>query len=881
MPRPVGILRLARSAVLRAPLVAAWALSVASAASIAALLLEENKASEPRLQGESPSVPWSRTGSASRTGSGGGGPSDSRTARIYSLSVPELKVLNDYLQENLSKGFIRPSTSPAGAALFFVGKKDGSLRPCIDYRELNKTTVKNRYPLPLIPELLEIIRSAKIFTKLDLRGAYNLVRIRPGDEWKTAFRTRYGHYEYLVMPFGLCNVPATFQHLINDVLRELLDQFVVAYLDDILVFSDNIMDHQRHVRIVLERLRKYKLYIKLEKCEFEKTSMQFLGYIISPEGLSMDPGKIQAVVEWPIPRNEKDIQRFVGFANFYRRFIKNFSGIIAPITQLTQKEFPFKWSPEADAAFEQLKSLFTSAPILIHPNPELPFILEVDASDSAVAERIYDIGNKELLAIKAAFSEWRHLLEGGNHPITVFTDHRNLEFIRSAKRLSARQARWALFFARFQFHISYRSRLCFFFFVGVDSPVLFWSTPPLVRAGFSVSVAPGGHVSPEMEQVSSPGSASSTLLEEHHGDEDDEYDEDDATEETEIQSCDHEEVPIETVVPPNRPSTSTYDAIVASEGKIVDAENRRHSDMMTVLERMIGLQEETVSQLAHLHRVFIEVPKQLQKINTSFEALVVQQTQANYWRMTNVPQFNTSQPGSVHAGQFSPHSSDIHSPGPNVTGQVADIAVQVPDDILPLPSVQIQQQTPTKEATKTKQDTHETDQPSLVQCLPTCSHVSLGTSPVREQSLPKSPVGESLPKRPVGESLPKSPVGESLPKSPVGESLPKSPVGESLPKSPVGESLPKSPVGESLPKSPVGESLPKSPVGESLATSPVGESLATSPVGEQSLATSPAREVPEATQSGSVVPKVGGKRKRKIQETTSRPVTRSQKEQKK
>ncbi|XP_075449284.1 uncharacterized protein LOC142490751 [Ascaphus truei] len=348
--------------------------------------------------------------------------------------------------------------------------------------------------------------------------------------------------------------------------------------------------------------------------------------------------------------------------------------------------------------------------------------------------------------------------------------------------------------------------------------------------------APGGHVSPEMEQVSSPGSASSTLLEEHHGDEDDEYDEDDATEETEIQSCDHEEVPIETVVPPNRPSTSTYDAIVASEGKIVDAENRRHSDMMTVLERMIGLQEETVSQLAHLHRVFIEVPKQLQKINTSFEALVVQQTQANYWRMTNVPQFNTSQPGSVHAGQFSPHSSDIHSPGPNVTGQVADIAVQVPDDILPLPSVQIQQQTPTKEATKTKQDTHETDQPSLVQCLPTCSHVSLGTSPVREQSLPKSPVGESLPK---------------------------------------------SPVGESLPKSPVGESLPKSPVGESLATSPVGESLATSPVGEQSLATSPAREVPEATQSGSVVPKVGGKRKRKIQETTSRPVTRSQKEQKK
>ncbi|XP_075455183.1 uncharacterized protein LOC142494636 [Ascaphus truei] len=297
----------------------------------------------------------------------------------------------------------------------------------------------------------------------------------------------------------------------------------------------------------------------------------------------------------------------------------------------------------------------------------------------------------------------------------------------------------------------------------------------------SEGIAPEGHVSPETEQVSSPGSASSTHLEEHD-EEDYDDDDDDATAiDTQIEASDHEDVPIETVLPANRPANTTYDAIVASEGKIVEAENRRHSDFMTVLERMIALQEETVSQLAHLHRVFIEVPKQLQKINTSFEALVVQQTQANYWRMTNVPQINTSQPGSVHAGQFSPHSSDIHSPGPNVTGQVADIAVQVPDDILPLPSVQIQQQTPTKEPTKTKhkqllltsfwskttKDTHETDQPSLVQCLPTCSHVSVGTSPVREQSLPKSPVGESLAKSPVGESLPKSPVGESLPKSPV------------------------------------------------------------------------------------------------------------------
>ncbi|XP_075451141.1 uncharacterized protein LOC142492379 [Ascaphus truei] len=208
--------------------------------------------------------------------------------------------------------------------------------------------------------------------------------------------------------------------------------------------------------------------------------------------------------------------------------------------------------------------------------------------------------------------------------------------------------------------------------------------PHILLLGAPATVAPGGHVSPEREQVSSPGSCSSTHLEEH----DDEDDDDDATAiDTEIQSSEHEEVPIETVLPPNRPSTTTYDAIVASEGKIVEAENRRHSDLMTVLERMIALQEETISQLAHLHRVFIEVPKQLQKINTSFEALVVQQTQANYLRMTTVPHlnFNTSQAGSLHAGNFSPHASELHSPGPNVTAQVADIAVQVPDDILPLP----------------------------------------------------------------------------------------------------------------------------------------------------------------------------------------------------
>lgn len=216
--------------------------------------------------------------------------------RIFPLTEQELDTLKIYIDENLKKGFIRPSTSPAGAGIFFVEKKDHSLRPCIDYRELNKVTIKNRYPLPLVPELFQRLGSAVIFSKLDLRGAYNLIRIREGDEWKTAFRTRFGHYEYLVMPFGLCNAPATFQHFVNDIFRDFLDLYVIVYLDDILIFSSSVSDHRRHVRNVLARLRQHGLYAKPEKCQFELQSIQFLGLIISVEGIKMDPQKVSAIL---------------------------------------------------------------------------------------------------------------------------------------------------------------------------------------------------------------------------------------------------------------------------------------------------------------------------------------------------------------------------------------------------------------------------------------------------------------------------------------------------------------------------------------------------------------------------------------------------------
>lgn len=233
---------------------------------------------------------------------------------LYNLTEEESKVMEEYVNDNISKGWIRSSKSPAGAPCFFVKKKDGSLRLCVDYRGLNKITVKNRYPLPLIPDLISRLSKAKKFTALDLRGAYNLVRIREGDEWKTAFRTRYGHFEYRVMPFGLTNAPAVFQHLMNSIFRDLLDKTVIVYLDDILIFSENPDDHERHVSEVLKRLRQYKLYCKPEKCHFHLDEVSYLGYLISPSGVQMDPAKVAAITAWPVPKNVRDVQVFLGFA---------------------------------------------------------------------------------------------------------------------------------------------------------------------------------------------------------------------------------------------------------------------------------------------------------------------------------------------------------------------------------------------------------------------------------------------------------------------------------------------------------------------------------------------------------------------------------------
>ncbi|XP_050924947.1 uncharacterized protein LOC108874699 [Lates calcarifer] len=404
------------------------------------------------------------------------------SSKLYNLSKPEREAMETYISDSLAAGLIRPSSSPLGAGFFFVEKKDKTLRPCVDYRGLNEITVKNKYPLPLIDSAFASLHQATIFTKLDLRNAYHLVRIKEGDEWKTGFNTPLGHFEYLVMPFGLTNAPAVFQCLINDVLRDMLNRFVFVYLDDILIFSRTPDEHVQHVRLVLQRLLENRLFVKAEKCEFHVPSVSFLGFVVEKGQVRSDPAKIKAVVEWPTPTDRKQLQRYLGFANFYRRFIRDYSRVAAPLTKLTSVKSPFVWSPAAEAAFTKLKSLFSSAPVLCHPDPSVQFVVEVDASDSGVgavlsqrstsdqklhpcaffsrrltpAERNYDVGNRELLAVVLALQEWRHWLEGSTHPFIVWTDHKNLSYLRSARRLNSRQARWALFLGRFNFTLTYR-----------------------------------------------------------------------------------------------------------------------------------------------------------------------------------------------------------------------------------------------------------------------------------------------------------------------------------------------------------------------------------------------------------------------------------------
>ncbi|GJR77778.1 putative reverse transcriptase domain-containing protein [Tanacetum coccineum] len=282
-------------------------------------------------------------------------------------------------------------------------KKDGSMRLCIDYRELNRITIRNRYPLSRIDDLFDQLQGAKYFSKIDLRSGYHQLRVREQDISKTAFRTRYGHYEFLVMPFGLTNAPAVFMDLMNRIFHEYLDKFVIVFIDDILVYSKSEEEHERHLRIVLEILRQKKLYAKFSKCEFWLQQVAFLGHIVSADGIIMDPSKVEAITKWPRPTTVTEVRSFLGLAGYYRRFVEGFSRLALPLTQLMRKGEKFVWTDERQESFEELKRRLVSAPILTLPSGSGGFQIYSDASKKGLGcVLICNMGRWNSLRIKAA-----------------------------------------------------------------------------------------------------------------------------------------------------------------------------------------------------------------------------------------------------------------------------------------------------------------------------------------------------------------------------------------------------------------------------------------------------------------------------------------------
>ncbi|GJU48936.1 putative reverse transcriptase domain-containing protein [Tanacetum coccineum] len=304
----------------------------------------------------------------------------------YRLAPSEMKELSEQLQELSDKGFIRPSSSPWGAPVLFVKKKDGSFRMCIDYRELNKLTVKNRYPLPRIDDLFDQLQGSSIYSKIDLRSGYHQLRVREQDIPKTAFRTRYGHYEFQVMPFGLTNAPAVFMDLMNRVCKPYLDKFVIVFIDDILIYSKDEREHEEHLKAILELLKKEKLYAKFSKCEFWIPKVQFLGHVIDSRGIHVDPAKIESIKDWASPKTPTEIRQFLGLAGYYRRFIEGFSKIAKSMTKLTQKGIKFDWGEKEENAFQLIKQKLCSAPILALPEGSEDFVVYCDASHKGLLQ---------------------------------------------------------------------------------------------------------------------------------------------------------------------------------------------------------------------------------------------------------------------------------------------------------------------------------------------------------------------------------------------------------------------------------------------------------------------------------------------------------------
>ena len=393
-------------------------------------------------------------------------------------SEKDAAVMKEYVEAGLKAGTLQPSTSPYGSMALIVKKKDGSPRVVIDYRALNEVTVKNKYPLPLMDELFDRTQGARFFTSIDLRNGFHQIAIRPEDREKTAFRTRFGHFEYTVLPMGLCNAPGTFMQLMNQTFADMLDKSVLCFLDDILIFSRTEEDHVRHVREVLTRLRDQELYVKMSKCAFMQREVAFLGHRIGADGLRVAPDKIGAVQQWPQPKNVSEVRSFLGLANFYRRFVRDYSRIAMPLTELTKDTAQWQWGTEQQRAFDALKAALCIPPVLLVPDQNKPFVLNCDACKYAIgatlqqdhgnglqpvayfsakmsdAERNYDVREQEFMALVKACLHWRHYLHG-TQPFTLLTDHDSLKYHKSMPNLTGRLARWVEKMAEFDYKLQH------------------------------------------------------------------------------------------------------------------------------------------------------------------------------------------------------------------------------------------------------------------------------------------------------------------------------------------------------------------------------------------------------------------------------------------
>ena len=383
--------------------------------------------------------------------------------KYYRLTPAEKLEVEKRLLDLLEKDWIQLSGSPYAAPVMFVAKKDGGLRMCVDYRKLNDQTIKNKYPLPRIDELLDCLHGAKYFSALDLQQAYHQVRLREEDYHKTAFITHKGQFEYKVLCFGLSNAPSTFQALMNRVLQEHLSVCCLVYMDDVLVYSHTPEEHVQHLRLILQTLRKAQLYCKLSKCRFAVTSLPFLGQLVGHDGIRPNPAKVAVLVDWPLPENAHDLRCFLGLAQYLSKYIEGYAVMTTCLQALLKKNAEWCWTDDCTTAFQTVKEAITNSPVLVLPDPELPYEVITDACKSGLgavlmqndhpiafvggqlskAEQNYTTQDMELLGVMYALQQWRCYLHGAKHPFTLVTDHHPNTYFSSKPLLSSRQARWS------------------------------------------------------------------------------------------------------------------------------------------------------------------------------------------------------------------------------------------------------------------------------------------------------------------------------------------------------------------------------------------------------------------------------------------------------